>query len=36
MPEFYTLAVLLINQQDEIGKKSNFQFLAPEGAKIAP
>ena len=35
MPEFYTWAILLINQLDEF-VKSNFQFLAIEGAKIAP
>ena len=34
MQEFYTWAILLINQLDEIEEKQ--QFLAQEGAKIAP
>ena len=35
MPEFYTWAILLINQSDEIGGKQ-LSILALEGAKIAP
>ena len=35
MPKFYTSVILQINQSIEIGEKQ-FQFLDPEGAKLAP
>ena len=34
MADFYTWVILLINQSEEI--HNDFQFLAPEGAKLAP
>ena len=35
MQEFYTWAILLINQNDEIGERQ-LSVLALEGVKIAP
>ena len=35
MPKFYTSGILLITNQKKF-VKSNFQFLAPKGAKLAP